>query len=77
MIQLIVSDLKLHKDKVLEFTSKDKCEEFLDKSCCPKFEVKPNKGIKYRVLGATYDSKSEEAIIKPYLFEKKNDTEDL
>ena len=74
MIQLLVKDLKTKRDEVKEFSSKDKCEEFLSK-CCPLYDKKPEKGIKYRVVGATYDTKSEYAIISTYLFDNKNDSE--
>ena len=75
MIQLIVRNLKTKTEEVIVFSSKDKCEDFLEK-CCANYEAKPDKGIQYRVSGATYDTKSEYAIIKPYLYkEDKDDSE--
>lgn len=76
MVQLIVLNLKTKREEVLYINSKDALEEKLE-SCCAKYEKTPTKGTKYKVLGATYDGKSEFEIIKPYLFEKRNgDSED-
>ena len=75
MVQLMLTELKLKRTLVKEFVSKDKLEDFL-LQCCPIYEAHPEKGIKYRVNGATYDTKSEFSILKPYLFDKKDDKED-
>ena len=77
MIQLIIRDLRTKREEVKIFTSKDKCEEFLESKCCPIYDAHPEKSLKYRVAGATYDTKSEYAILKPYLFDKKDDREEL
>ena len=71
MVQLIVLNLKTKREEVLYINSKDTLEDKLD-SCCPKYEKNPTKGTKYKVLGATYDTKSESEILKPYLFDKKD-----
>ena len=76
MIQLIIRDIKTKKEEVKEFSSKDKCEDFLTSKCCAVYDKHPEKGLKYRVTGATYDTKSEEALVKPYLFNRKDDIEE-
>lgn len=72
MVQLMLTELKPKRTLVKEFSSKDKLESFLEQ-CCPNYEANPERGIKYRVNGATYDTKSEFSLIEPYLFNKKDD----
>ena len=76
MVQLILFNLKVKLTEVKNFDSKDKLENFLEKDCCPNYVSNPAKGIKYRVQGATWDKKSEESIVKPYLFKKKDASEE-
>lgn len=74
MIQLVIYDKKKNKTVMENYNNKDKAEERLNE-IGPKLKTNetPNPKKRYFLEGGSADSKSEETLLKPFLFPERGE----